>query len=666
MYSGKRLIKTINESLCARARLRLAFAAAWLVVLVIASLPSTSFADVKLPRLIADGLIIQRDAPIRIWGWADEGEQVQVTLGDKTQRVVTQQGIWQAHFKALPANTQVSIDIQGKNHLRVNNVVAGDVWVASGQSNMETNIKRVAPRYPDLIANTQLPLIREFRVPVAYSFKGPQTDFTQGEWKTATPQNLAEFSAVGFFFARSLYAQLNIPIGIIVIAVGGSPAEAWMSPAALKAYPHYLAAYQKFTDEAVLNTTLAQDKTRVDNWFQTLNAQDLGLQAKPAWSSDAVSSAQWPKLVVPGMWHEQGIDFKNGVAWLKKTIQLTSQQAQQAATLWLGALVDADQVYLNGEQIGQTGYRYPPRIYSLKPGSLKAGANTITIRLTSTSEDPGFVPDKRYALQLANEQVDLSGEWHYQIGYRAGGYPSTTTLHYQPASLFNAKLAPLLTIPFKGVLWYQGESNTQRAEEYEHLFADLIRDWRQQFARPNLPFLFVQLPNFNAPQPTPGESQWAQTREAQRQALTLPHTSMAVAIDVGEWNDIHPLHKQPVGERLARLALKNVYGNKKIIAQSPLPVAAKAHKNQVVIKFAKANQPLHLCSGEQLNHFALAGADKHFVWTRATLHKNTVILSDAPISAPKFVRYAWADNPQGANLCGAEDLPATPFELPIQ
>lgn len=666
MYSGKRLIKTINAWLSVGWPLRPAYAAAWLFGGVIASLPNTSFADVKLPRLIADGLIIQRDAPIRIWGWADEGEPVQVTLGDKTQRVVTQHGVWQAHFKALPANTQLSIDIQGKNHLRVNNVVTGDVWVASGQSNMETNLKRVAPRYPDLIANTQLPLIREFRVPVAYSFKGPQTDFIQGEWKTATPQNLAEFSAVGFFFARSLYAQLNIPIGIIVIAVGGSPAEAWMSPAALKAYPHYLAAYQKFTDETVLNTTVAQDKTRVDNWFQTLNAQDVGLQAKPAWSSDAVSTAQWPKLVVPGMWREQGIDFKNGVAWLKKTIQLTPQQAQQVATLWLGALVDADQVYLNGEPIGQTGYRYPPRIYSVKPGSLKAGANTITIRLTSTSEDPGFVPDKRYALQLGNEQVDLSGEWQYQIGYRAGAYPSTTTLHYQPASLFNAKLAPLLTTPFKGVLWYQGESNTQRAEEYEHLFADLIRDWRQQFARPNVPFLFVQLPNFNAPQPTPGESQWAQTREAQRQALTLPHTSMAVAIDVGEWNDIHPLHKQPVGERLARLALKDVYGNKKIIAHSPMPLGAKAHKNQVVIKFAKANQPLHLCSGEQLNHFALAGADKQFVWTRASLDKNTVILSDAPISAPKFVRYAWADNPQGANLCGADDLPATPFELPIQ
>lgn len=624
-----------------------------------------SVADVKLPRLISDGLIIQRDAPIRIWGWADEGEQVHVTLGNKTQTVITRAGIWQAYFKALPANTQVNIDIQGKNHLRVNNVVAGDVWVAAGQSNMETNLKRVAPRYPDLINRTQLPLVREFRVPVAYSFKGPQVDFTQGQWKSATAENLAEFSAVGFFFARSLFAQMNVPMGIIVIAVGGSPAEAWLSTDALKDYPEYLAAYNKFTDDTVLQTTLAEDKARVDQWYQTLNAQDAGLKAQPAWFSPDVKFATWPTLRVPGMWQEQGINLKNGVAWLKKNIQLTPAQAQQAATLWLGTLVDADQVYINGELIGQTSYRYPPRIYSVKPGILKAGSNTLTVRLTSTSAEPGFIPDKPYLLQLGSEQLDLTGQWHYQLGYHAGAYPGTTTIHYQPASLFNAKLAPLLTTPLKGVLWYQGESNTGRAEEYSRLFPDLIRDWRRQFAQPKLPFLFVQLPNFLAPSSEPSESQWAQTREAQRQALKLPYTAMAVAIDVGEWNDIHPLHKQPVGERLARLAQATVYGKRNLIAQSPMPVSAKVKKGQVVIQFAKANNGLHLCGGDQLKRFELAGADKKFVWARANIINNTVVVSDERIGAPKFVRYAWADNPEGANLCGADELPAAPFELSV-
>ncbi|RYZ95338.1 MAG: 9-O-acetylesterase, partial [Moraxellaceae bacterium] len=566
-----------------------------LSALVITTTPS--YADVKLPRLISDGMVIQRDVPVHLWGWADEGEQVTIKLGDETRKAVAHKGIWSAQFKALPANKTVAIDIHGNNHLRINNVVAGEVWLAAGQSNMETNLKRVSPRYPNLISSTQLPLIREFRVPVAYSFKGPQADFAQGDWKTATADNLADFSAVGFFFARSIYTQLNVPVGIIVIAVGGSPAEAWMSPEALAAYPHYLSQYKKFTDDSALQQTLAQDKTRVDNWYAHANKNDVGLQAKPSWAEPAVDFNTWPTLIIPGTWKDQQIDFVNGVAWLKKNIVLTQQQAQQPATLFLGVAVDSDTVYVNGEQVGQTGYRYPPRIYPLKTGILKAGVNNITIRFTSTSEEPSFVKDKRYALQLGQEFINLSGPWHYKIGMRADSYPVTTTMHYQPASLFNAKLAPVLKTPLKGVLWYQGESNTKFAQEYAALFSDLIKDWRTQFSRADMPFLFVQLPNFMEAKSEPSESQWAQTREAQRHALTLANTGMAVAIDVGEWNDIHPLDKQPVGERLALLAQKNVYANKKIIAQSPIATTAKIKNGTVIINFDNANNRLKLCAG---------------------------------------------------------------------
>ncbi|HEY6528499.1 MAG TPA: sialate O-acetylesterase [Cellvibrionaceae bacterium] len=639
---------------------RLCLAASALIILA-----APSYADVKLPRLISDGLVIQRDVPVHLWGWADEGEQVTIKFGDETHKVVASNGTWSARFKALPGNKTVTIDIQGNNHLRINNVIAGEVWLAAGQSNMETNLKRVSPRYPNLISSTQLPLIREFRVPVAYSFKGPQADFTLGDWKTATPENLADFSAVGFFFARNLHTELKVPVGIIVIAVGGSPAEAWMSPEALEPYPHYLAQYKKFTDEAVLQHTLAQDKTRVDNWYANANKNDIGLQTKPSWAAAAVDFTSWPTLIIPGAWKDQQVDFVNGVAWLKKNIVLSIEQAQQPATLFLGAVVDSDTVYVNGEQIGQTGYRYPPRIYPLNAGILKAGVNNITIRFTSTSEEPSFVKDKRYALQLGREFINLSGPWHYKIGMRADSYPITTTMHYQPASLFNAKLAPVLKTPLKGVLWYQGESNTKFAQEYVSLFKDLINDWRKQFARADMPFLFVQLPNFMEAKSEPSESEWAQTREAQRNALSLANTGMAVAIDVGEWNDIHPLDKQPIGERLALLAQKNVYGNKKIIAQSPMATAAKFKNGSVIISFDKANDRLKLCSGATLKHIALAAADKKFLWAKAKIINNTVEVVDERISAPKFVRYAWADNPQGANLCGENNLPASPFELPI-
>ncbi|MEY4590544.1 MAG: hypothetical protein RL497_2620 [Pseudomonadota bacterium] len=637
-----------------------------LIILFGLALNTPSYADVKLPRLISDGLVIQRDKPIHIWGWADEGEQVTITLGEETRSVNTVKGIWSANFKALPGNKTFDISIQGKNHLQVKNVVTGEVWLAAGQSNMETNLQRVSPRYPNLISNTQLPQIREFRVPVAYSFKGPQWDFPQGEWKTATPDNLADFSAVGFFFARTLHTQLNVPVGIIVVAVGGSPAEAWMSTEALEHYPHHLAQYKKFTDDTLLQKTQAQDKTNKDAWHTKLNAEDLGTQAKPAWSSADTEFNTWPTLTVPGIWKDQGIDFKNGVAWLKKNIVLGEAQTQKPAHLWLGVLVDSDDVYINGQLVGQTGYRYPPRIYALKPGVLKAGNNNITVRLTSTSQEPAWVKDKQYALHLGTETIDLSGTWHYKIGADAAAYPTTTTIHYQPGSLFNAKLAPALKTAIKGVLWYQGESNVKRAEEYFTLFPDLINDWRTHFNRADLPFLYVQLPNFLEAKTEPGESQWAQIRQAQLQAAQLKNTGMAVAIDVGEWNDIHPLHKQPVGERLALLAQKKFYGNKKIIAASPAATRAKLKKSQVIVRFDKNNDALSLCFGQELNHFALAGADKKFIWAKAKINKNTVVIEkDERIKTPKFVRYAWADNPSQANLCGSNNLPASPFELPV-
>lgn len=633
---------------------------------VLITLAVPCLADVKLPRLISDGLIIQRDKPVHVWGWADEGEAVTIRIGNETHTSVTQKGIWSADFKALKANTQVEIDIHGKNHLQIKDVVAGDVWLAAGQSNMETTLKRVAPRYPNLIESTHLPLIREFRVPVVYSFKGPQQDYPKGSWKTATPENLADFSAVGFFFSRAIAQQLNVPVGIILIAVGGSPAEAWVSTETLKNYPEHLANYKKFTDDTVLQQTLSQDKAKVDDWFAKVNAADLGLQAKPAWSTADIDFNSWPTLIVPGAFKDQGIDFVNGVAWLKKNITLTEAQAKQSATLWLGVMVDSDIVYINGQSVGQTGYRYPPRIYPINPGILKAGSNTITIRLTSNSEEPGLVKDKRYALQLGDQQVDLSGPWHYKITARAGVYPTTTTMHYQPASLFNAKLAPALKTLIKGVLWYQGESNTKNPTEYSKLFPDLIADWRTQFQWPQLPFLFVQLPNFNPSNSDPSESQWAETREALRQALRLEHTAMAVTIDLGEWNDIHPLNKQPVGERLALLAQKYVYGEKKIIADSPMATWASAKKSNVIVHFSKQNDALTLCSGSQLKTIALAGADKKFVWANAKINKNTLEITDERIGEPKFVRYAWADNPEGANLCGKQNLPAAPFELKVE
>ncbi|ACE83348.1 sialate O-acetylesterase [Cellvibrio japonicus] len=652
-------------------------------------IPCTALADVTLPRLLTDGAVLQRDKPLNIWGWADEGEKVRVRFAGHEAVTHAANGHWQVTLPAMPAGGPYQLEVSGKNQLQRNNLLLGDVWIAAGQSNMEQPLNRVRYRYPEVLANTEQPRIREFNVPVAYAFKGPLEDYTQGQWKSATPEQIAGFSAVGFFFAQTLLEQTRVPIGIISIPVGGSPAEAWMSEQALAAYPHYLKQLQPFKDDAHVQATIAQDKANSDQWFAQLGAADEGL--KHQWASASLSLDGWQPMQVPGFLREQGSDFSLGAVWVRKSIELSAIQADKKATLWLGAIVDGDQVYVNGHLVGQTGYQYPPRIYAIPEGLLKAGANEIRIRITSYSNNPGFVKDKRYALLLSDaatgeETVSLQGQWHYRIAARMEPMKPSTTLHYQPASLFNAKLAPALPMAIKGVIWYQGESNVDRADaqgvhrqpggqcaepscavstsEYRYLFADLIRDWRRQFNQGDFPFLFVQLASFLPARDEPTESKWAQLREAQRHTLELPNTAMAVAIDAGEWNDIHPQDKKTVGERLALGALKVAYG-KKLIASGPALDSVSAKGNKVVLRFSEVGRGLKVQGGGALKHIALAGPDKRFVWARAQVKKDQIIVWADGIDEPHWVRYAWADNPEGANLYNSAGLPASPFEASI-
>lgn len=639
-------------------KILIGFVCAYLAVVAVGAT-----ADVKLPRLVSDGMVLQRDKPVTLWGWADDGEQVTVTLGKQKLSATGQAGRWQLTFKPIPAGGPYVLDIQGKNHLQVKDVLIGDVWIASGQSNMELPIKRVKYQYPNLIESTNLPHVREFNVPTIYHFKGPLDDFPQGSWKTAEPQNLADFSAVGFFFARALHEKLKVPVGLITIPVGGSPAEAWVSEPALAKYPHYLAKLQPFKSDEYVANTMATDKAASAAWYSDLAAKDEGL--KNNWSQENVDTKDWKSFTVPGYLKEQGSDFVQGSVWFRKTFELTADQANKPATLWMGVIVDGDQVFLNGKEIGQTGYKYPPRIYSVPAGLLKAGKNTISIRVTSYTANAGFVKDKRYALELGKESISLAGEWQYKIAARTGDQAKTTTLHYLPASLFNAKLAPTLGFAMKGVIWYQGESNTDRAQEYEGLMSDLITDWRGQFKQGDFPFIFVQLANFMEAKSEPEESNWAATREAQRKTLKVKNTAMVVTTDVGEWNDIHPLNKQTVGERLALAAERIAYGNKKLIASGPNATSIKREGKSLVIAFDKAGGELAITGDGVLHHIAIAGADKKYVWAKAKIQGNKLVVWNDDITEPVSVRYAWADNPEGANLYNKAGLPASSFELSL-
>lgn len=629
---------------------------------------SPAYADVTLPRLLSDGAILQRDKPITIWGWAHEGEQVTVSFAGKEQSTTAQAGKWQVTFPARKAGGPYELTVTGKNTLTRKDILLGDVWIAAGQSNMELPLRRVKYQYPGVIEATRLSQVREFNVPVTYAFKGPLADYTQGEWKTATPENLPGFSAVGFFFAKQLHRVTRVPIAVVTLPVGGSPAEAWMSESALKKYPHYLKQLTPFKDDAHVQATIAKDKANNDKWYGDLTAADIGLQNN--WSQAELDASSWNNLQVPGFFKEQGSDFTNGSVWVRKELVLSPPQAAKAGTLWLGAIVDGDQVFVNGQAVGQTGYQYPPRIYSLPAGVLKAGKNTIAIRITSYTGNAGFVKDKRYELVLDEalptmESIPLAGEWKYQIAANAPAMQPTTTLHYIPSSLFNAKLAPALPLQIKGVIWYQGESNVARAAEYKNLFSDLIVDWRAQFKQGDIPFIYAQLANFLPAKPEPGESGWAELREAQRQTLALKNTAMAVAIDVGEWNDIHPLNKQSVGDRLALSALKLAYGKKRLLASGPTLQKVERKGNTVELSFGDTGKGLRVLGGGDVKHMAIAGADKQFVWAKVQVKKDKLVVSANAVPEPKWVRYAWADNPEGANLYNSAGLPASPFEAHV-
>lgn len=635
------------------------------VILCLLLVPS-ALADVRLPRLLSDGAILQRDKPLVIWGWAESGETVRVNFADQELSTKAEAGRWSVTFPAHQAGGPYRLQVNGNNQLVVKDIWLGDLWIAAGQSNMELPLRRVQYRYPDVLTQTQLPQIREFSVPVAYRFDARAEDYTQGQWKTAVPENLGGFSAVGFFFARQLHQSLDVPIGILSIAVGGSPVEAWMSESALEDYPHYLALANKFKDSKVLQDTIASDKAKSDAWYSKAQANDFGLKASPPWSTTKIDESDWRSYQVPGFFKEQNIDFINGVVWLRKSIELTAAQAKQPAQLWLGVLVDGDQVFVNGVAVGQTGYRYPPRIYDVPENILTAGNNNISVRLTSYSSEPGFIKDKLYALKLGQQEINLAGEWHYRIGMRAEQpMPSSTTLHYQPSTLFKAKLAPALGFAMKGVIWFQGESNVGRGEEYKTLFPDMITDWRSQFNQGEFPFLFVQLANFLEPVTTPGNSAWAELREAQRGALSVPQTAMAVAIDTGEWNDIHPLDKQTVGERLALAAHKLAYGQSKLVASGPKLHSVKRKGKYLVLSFDSLANGFDI-RGDSLQEIAIAGDDKQFVWAKAKVKGKQIWLWNDTIKNPQWVRYAWADNPDKANLYNSVGLPASPFEAQVK
>lgn len=622
-----------------------------------------AFGAVRLPRLVSDGMVLQRETNVTVWGWAEPGEKVKVEFRNKTYHATAgRDRKWDVRLANLKAGGPDRMEIVAENRITLNNVYVGDVWVCSGQSNMELTMERAKPLYGKEIRDAKNFPIRHFNVPDRYNFKHPESDLPDGEWEAADPESVLRFSAVGYFFARELYEQYRVPIGLINASLGGSPVEAWMSEEALKEFPHHLATAIKFRDDTLIQQIAEHDKKTSDAWYGLLNERDKGLKpGRKSWADPAYDASKWPVMKLPAFWDGTELGPVNGVVWFRKEINVPDAMAGKPAKLLMGRIVDADETYVNGKLVGSVSYQYPPRRYEVPAGVLKAGKNVIAVRVISNAGRGGFIKDKPYRLSSDGHAIDLTGEWRYRLGATMEPLESQTFIRWKPMGLYNGMIAPMLNYSIKGVIWYQGESNAGNPGEYAKTFPALIRDWRKQWHQGVFPFLYVQLPNFMEPKDRPSESQWAELREAQSQALRVPKTAMSVAIDLGEWNDIHPLNKKDVGKRLALAAQKVAYGEKNIVHSGPVYQSMKIKGDKIILSFSSIGGGLMAKGGDELRQFAISGADKQFVWAEARIEGDKIVVWNDAIANPVAVRYAWADNPEGANLYNKEGLPASPF-----
>lgn len=623
-----------------------------------------SLSKIKLPRLVSDGMVMQRNTQANVWGWAPSGEAITVMFLENTyQAVADADGKWHVSFCSGNAGGPYDMVIEAANvseRVTVKNILLGDVWLCSGQSNMAMTMFSLRDKYADEVANASNNHIRQFLVPAKYDFENECKDLESGSWEAATPQSVMSFTAAGYFFALKLFEEYHIPIGLINASIGGAPAEAWMSADALRPFPDYLESANKLKDRNYVETLLKKDQTDSEEWHQNIDKNDQGIPrgGKPCYDQDYDAST-WSHINIPSFWEEEGLGRFNGTVWFRKEIEIPSLLSDLPATLFLGNIVDEDMVYINGSIVGTGLMQYIPRKYEIPEGLLKEGKNTIVVRVINSSGKGGFYKGKPYHLKIGDDIIGLSGVWQYMIGVKSEPIPEPSFVMWRPTGLYNGMISPLYHYAIKGVIWYQGETNAQYPGNYESLFKAMIADWRKKWGQGDFPFLYVQLPNYKESH-IRAAGNWAPIREAQRRMLSMPNTGMAITIDIGEWNDVHPQNKKDIGFRLALTAKRAAYGDDEVVASGPLLLSAKRDGLRVILSFSDGGGGLE-ARGEKLEYFEVAGTNGIFIRANARIEGNCVAVWHDEVSDPAHVRYAWDDNPEGANLYNSENLPASPF-----
>jgi len=620
----------------------------------------------ELNPLFQNNAVLQCDARVPVWGAGREGEKVTVAFGAQTVSTVATNGAWKIWLSPMKPNaTPLTLTVTGDTTRVITNVVVGEVWIASGQSNMERQLGLRAGQPPITnwereVAAANHPEIRQFYVVQTKSF-APQTK-VKGGWSVCSPETVKDFTAVGYFFARDVFAARRVPIGIIHSSWGGTPAEAWTSEAGLRQLPDFagtLADLKKLAADPEMARREAEAKQEA--WYQKA---DGGVKPGAPWSAADFDTSAWKTMTLPTLWESAGYPGFDGIIWFRREFELPEGWDGGDVELRLGPVDDMDTTWVNGAQVGATSGWNLPRIYRVPGSSLKRGKNVIAVRVLDTGGGGGVYGGEN-AMRLSctangtKSSLSLAGAWwccpSAALG-DIGGPPSDFSQDSgAPTVLYNGMIAPLQPYAIRGVIWYQGEANSPRAKQYQTLFPAMIASWRTAWDRGDFPFLFVQIAPYFDMTPEIREAQllyWQRT----------PNTALAVTIDCGDANDIHPANKEPVGARLAFAARALAYGEQ-IEYSGPLYDSMKIEGANAVLKFKHLGGGLVAKDGA-LKGFVISGADKVFRPAQATIAGDTVVVTSSAVSQPIAVRYGWANVPEG-NLFSVAGLPASPFRTDV-
>lgn len=630
------------------------------LLLVMAVMPS--LADVKLPAIIGDNMVLQQNINAPIWGWANPGEAITVEapwLKSPISTKADQDGKWMVKLKTPKTGGPYTITVKGYNEITLmKNVMVGEVWICSGQSNMAMGIGVVNNSQQE-IAAANYPNIRLFHVRHKISPEPVKT--IDGKWYLCSPQAVASqgdwagFSAAGYFFGREIHKKINVPVGLIETSWGGTPAEAWTSKKTLLSDPDFEAIAKKIPP-VLSPQEQKESEQKLEQWAKTLKGPDVGLKEK--WMMADLDQEGWGEMKLPQLWEDAGLDI-DGVVWFRKSFELPDSWQGEDLLIELGPIDDNEITWVNGTEVGKTDGWDVNRRYEIPSSVIRPGKNVVAVRVVDGRGGGGiYGAAEQMKLYPADgsgdDSISLAGRWLYKVGriyslLMPGQNPN------KPTVLYNGMLAPLIPYGIRGVAWYQGESNAERAYQYRKLFPAMIKNWRDDWGQGDFPFYYVQIAPFKSWY-KPFEC--AELREAQLMSLSVANTGMVVTSDIGDVNDVHPKNKQEVGRRLALWALAKTYGHE-LVYSGPLYKSMQVEGDKIRIFFDYTGGGL-MAKGPKLTHFTIAGSNQKFVDAEAVIDGNTVVVSSKKVKQPVAVRFGWSNTAE-PNLFNKEGLPASIF-----